>query len=364
MAKVPYTPEDLPLSHNRVNQLLFLRELIDAHKKIAQYQSLLQNTKIPSHLLLNPVMLNEAVQSTKIEGTQVTLDEVLEVDTHSRKNNKDVQEVLNYYQALREGMDKLSILPISTRLLKSMHLTLMSNEVRGSSRLPGEYRKIQNFIGPEGCTLESATYIPPQPQLVDKYMSNLELYINDPKDELDELVRIAVIHAQFETIHPFLDGNGRIGRILIPLYLYNKQVIDYPNFFMSEALERDKHKYYRFLNDTRYKGDWNQWIHFFLQAVIHQADKNIKLINDVNKLYDHDLDLAQSFINSSGVKKLIDAIYQKPIFTVHTISSVADVSEATCRRYLTILEANRIIFSDGKQRSKTYYYYNLLDKLR
>lgn len=364
MAKVPFTPESLPLSNDRINPLLFLRELIDANKKIAQYQVLLQNTKLPSHLLLNPVMLNEAVQSTKIEGTQVTLDEVLEVDTHSRKNNKDVQEVLNYYHALREGMDRLFVLPISTRLFKSMHLTLMSNEVRGSNRSPGEYRKIQNFIGPEGCTMETATYIPPQPQLVDNYMNNLEIYINDPKDELDELVRIAIIHAQFETIHPFLDGNGRIGRILIPLYLYSKKVIDYPNFFLSEALERDKHKYYRFLNDTRYKGDWNQWVHFFLQAVIHQADKNISLINDVNQLYDHDLAMAQSLINSSGVKKLIDAIYQKPIFTAQTISSLAEVSEATCRRYLTILESNRIIFSDGKQRSKTYYYYNLLDKLR
>lgn len=315
-------------------------------------------------VILNPVMLHEAVQSTKIEGTQVTLDEVLEVEARSRKNNKDIQEVLNYYHALREGMDKLAFLPISTRLFKTMHFTLMSNDVRGSSRSPGEYRKIQNFIGPEGCTIETATYIPPAPQLVDNFMSNLEIYINEPKDDLDELIRVAIIHAQFETIHPFLDSNGRIGRILIPLYLFNKKVIDYPNFFLSEALEKDKHKYYRFLNDTRYKGDWNQWIKFFLEAIILQANKNIHLINDVNKLYEHDLNIAQSLINSSSVKKLIDAIFQKPIFTVNSISSTAELSEATCRRYLSILEAQRIIFSDGKQRFKTYYYYNLLDKLR
>ncbi|MBD2847184.1 Fic family protein [Paenibacillus sp. IB182496] len=364
MKKTPFIPDRLPLQSDQLNQLFFLKELIEANKKIAQYQVLLQNTKLPSHLLLNPVMLNEAVQSTKIEGTQVTLDEVLEVETKSRKNNKDVQEVVNYYQALREGMDKLALLPISTRLFKAMHLTLMSNEVRGSNRSPGEYRKIQNFIGPEGCTLETATFVPPQPQMVDNHMNNLEIYINDPQDELDELVRIAVIHAQFETIHPFLDGNGRIGRILIPLYLFNKKVIDFPNFFLSEALERDKHKYYRFLNDTRYKGDWNQWVQFFLQAMIHQADKNIRLIHDVNQLYEHDLELSQSLINSSGVKKLVDAMYQKPIFTVHTISAIADIPEGTCRRYLTALESSRIVFSDGKPRSKTYYYYNLLDKLR
>lgn len=255
-------------------------------------------------------------------------------------------------------------LPLSTRLFKTMHTTLSSNDVRGGNRSPGDYRKIQNFIGPEGCTLETATYIPPAPQLVDNYMSNLEAYINDPKDDLDELIRVAIIHAQFETIHPFLDGNGRIGRILIPLYLFNKKVIDFPNFFLSEALEKDKHKYYRFLNDTRYKGDWNQWIKFFLEAVILQADKNIRLINDVNQLYEHDLKIAQSLINSSGVKKLIDSVFQKPIFTVHSISSTAGLSEATCRRYLSILESQRIIFSDGRLRSKTYYYYNLLDKLR
>lgn len=364
MAKVPFIPDNFPLEENRINPLVFLRELIEANKRIAQYQVLLQNTKLPSHLLLNPVMFNEAVQSTKIEGTQVTLDEVLEVEAQSKKSNKDIQEVLNYYHALREGMDRLSALPISTRLFKALHLTLMSNEVRGSNRSPGAYRKIQNFIGPKGCTLETATYVPPQPQLVDNYMSNLENYINNPNDQLDELIRIAIIHAQFETIHPFLDGNGRIGRILIPLYLFSKGVIDYPNFFLSEALERDKHKYYRYLNDTRYKGDWNQWIHFFLESVTLQANKNIKLINEVNQLYDNDLELAQSLINSSGIKKLIDAIYQNPIFTVNSISSVAEISEVTCRRYLSILESQRIVFSNGKLRSKTYYYYNLLDKLR
>lgn len=160
-------------------------------------------------------MLHEALQSTKIEGTQVTLDEVLEVEAQTRKNNKDIQEVLNYYQALRGGMDSLRMLPISTRLFKLLHETLLSNYVRGSNRSPGEYRKIQNFIGPEGCTIETASFIPPEPQLVNKYMDNLETHINDPKDDLGELTRVAIIHAQFETIHPFLDGNGRIESAVI-----------------------------------------------------------------------------------------------------------------------------------------------------
>lgn len=364
VAKLPFSPEEFPLKPDRINPLLFIRELIDANKKLAQYQILLQTSKLPSRLLLNPVMLHEAVQSTKMEGTQVTLDEVLEVESHARKNNKDVQEVFNYYQALLEGVDQLAYLPLSTRLFQSMHRTLMSNNVRGSNRSPGEYRKIQNFLGPEGCTLETATYVPPAPHLVNGLMSNLEIYMNEPRDDLDELIRTAVIHAQFETIHPFLDGNGRIGRILIPLYLFNKKIIDYPNFFLSEALEKDKHKYYRYLNDPRYNGDWNQWINYFLEAVIQQADKNMELIHQVNRLYEQDLHSAQSLINSSAVKILVDAMFQKPIFTANSISSATGLSQATCRRYLTILEDKKIIFSDGRQRSKTYYYYNLLDMLR
>lgn len=364
MALQPYLPEKLPLSENSINVNIFLRELIEANKKIAKYQVLVQHTKMPPMLLSKPVMKKEAVQSSKIEGTQVTLDEMLEAEAHSRKLTSDIQEVMNYYFALLEGMDKLAAWPISTRLFKTLHATLLSNQVRGSNRSPGEYRRVQNFIGPAGCTIDTATYIPPPPQLVDEYMSNLETYINDPKDELDELVRTAIIHAQFETIHPFIDGNGRIGRILIPLYMYNKGVIESPNFFLSETLERDKHKYYRFLNDTRYKKDWNQWIHFFLQAVIVQADKNISILQQVNDLYEQDLKKAHALINSSAMQKLINAMFQQPIFKVRTISKLADIPEPTCRRYLNILEEQKVIFSDQKLRSKTYYYYSLLDILR
>lgn len=364
MRKTPFIPTELPFKENVINQLDFIKELISANKSVAQYQILLKNTKIPSKLLLNPVMLKEAVQSTKIEGTQVTIDEVLEVEALSRKNTQDTQEVLNYYRALVDGMNQLQTIPISTRLFKFLHSILLSKGVRGSNRAPGEYRKIQNFIGSEGCTVETATYIPPEPQMVDHYMNNLENYINNPTDDFDELIRIAIVHAQFETIHPFLDGNGRIGRILIPLYLYNKGVIDYPNFFLSETLEKDKHKYYRYLNDTRYKADWGQWIKFFLVSVDAQAQKNIHFINEINKLYENDLEFARSLINSSNVITLIDTMFQKPIFTVKSIAILTGLTEQTCRRYLQTLEEHRLIFSDDRKRSTTYYYYNLLDKLR
>jgi Fic family protein len=241
----------------------------------------------------------------------------------------------------------------------------MSNGVRGQNRAPGEYRSIQNFIGPEGCTLKTATFVPPQPQLVDSYMSNLENYINNPNDNLQSLVRIAIIHAQFETIHPFLDGNGRIGRILIPLYLYDVNLINSPNLFISEVLEKDKHKYYRLLNGTRKEGNgWDEWIKFFLQSVNKQVLKNIDLIEEIDNLYELDLENAMNLINSTNLVDLIKAMFQKPIFNVKTISSLTGIPDTTCRRYLNTLEEEKVIFSDNKKRNRKYYYYNLLDLLR
>ncbi|GAB6004530.1 Fic family protein [Geobacillus vulcani] len=364
MKRKPFVPFKLPLVEDVVNQMRFLRELIEANKAMVEYQTMLRHSKLHPRFLLRPIMLKEAVQSTKIEGTQVTLDEVMETEAQSRKANSDVREALNYYEALVAGMDALKEIPISTRLFKQLHRILLSNDVRGSHRSPGEFRRVQNFLGPEGCTIETATYIPPEPHLVNEYMSNLEKYIHEPNDDYDELVRVAIIHAQFETIHPFLDGNGRIGRILIPLYLYSKGVIDYPNFFVSDVLERDKHKYYRYLNDTRYKGDWTQWIQFFLQCVHLQAKQNVRLIQKVNDLYEEDLEKASALVNSHNIRTVVNVMFQHPIFTANMMAELTGLPEATVRRYLNRFEEQQLIFSDGRMRSKTYYYYNLLDQLR
>ena len=239
----PFVPVELPID-DYINPLEFYDELISANTNVGKYEVMLKKSKINKDFLITPLSLQEAVQSTKIEGTQITFDEVLEFDIDKKEKNDDAQEVLNYYEALQYGKRALSRLPISTRMFKELHQILLSGGVRGESRAPGEYRSIQNFIGPEGCTMKTATFVPPEPQLVDDCMSNLEKYINEPNDDLHPLVRIAIIHAQFETIHPFLDGNGRIGRILIPLYLYDVSLIDFPNLFISETLEKDKYKYY------------------------------------------------------------------------------------------------------------------------
>ncbi|SDC42184.1 MULTISPECIES: Fic family protein [unclassified Candidatus Frackibacter] len=359
----PFVPVELPID-DYINPLEFYDELISANTNVGKYEVMLKKSKINKDFLITPLSLQEAVQSTKIEGTQITFDEVLEFDIDKKEKNDDAQEVLNYYEALQYGKRALSRLPISTRMFKELHQILLSGGVRGESRAPGEYRSIQNFIGPEGCTMKTATFVPPEPQLVDDCMSNLEKYINEPNDDLHPLVRIAIIHAQFETIHPFLDGNGRIGRILIPLYLYDVSLIDFPNLFISETLEKDKYKYYRLLNGTRKKENWDEWIKFFLESINKQALKNINNIEEIDKLYEKDLEKTMDLINSTNVVDLIKSMFQRPIFNVKMISSLAGIPDSTCRRYLSILEEEQIIYSDNKMRNRKYYYYNLLDLLR
>lgn len=372
----PYEPFRLPLGEI-IDLNKFMKELLEANKLIGIYQVLLKKSKIDPELLLIPIRQQEAIQSTRIEGTQVTLDDLLEYGADENKKTNDIQEVLNYYEALKYGEFKMSQIPISTRLIKEMHKILLEGDVRGKNRNPGGFRTIQNFIGPEGCTMETASFIPPEPQRVSEFMSNLEKYINEPSDDLHDLVRIAIIHAQFETIHPFLDGNGRIGRILIPLYLYDKNFIDSPNFFISESLEKDKFKYYRLLNDTRVdsvdltpkiiqkaKVNWNEWIKFFIEAMVTQANKNIELIENIDKLYEKTLGEGRAVIKSERVIDLIDVIFKMPIFTKKKLLELIDIPSSTLGSYLNKLEEKRVIYSDGKRRNRKYYFYDLIDILR
>lgn len=255
-----------------------------------------------------------------------------------------------------------------------MHKILLSGEVRGNHRNLGEFRSIQNFIGPQGCTIETASYIPPEPQLVDEYMSNLEKYINEPTDSLNDLIRIAIIHAQFETIHPFLDGNGRIARILIPLHLYDKKLISSANFFISESLEKDKFKYYKLLNDTRINTNeegkevtskrWSEWVKFFINAIINQANKNIKLIDSIDSLYNSTIENSRKLISNNKLIDIINVMFEKPIFTKKTIMERVEIPSSTLGVYLNKLEEEKLIYSDGKLRNRKYYFYDLINILR
>ncbi|WP_300529691.1 Fic family protein [Peptacetobacter sp.] len=374
--KKPYVPFDLPLNE-LVDVNYFLNELIDAATYLTLYDKCLAKSKLDPSLLMGHISLKEAVQSTRIEGTQATLSDMLEHNADEKIINTDILEVLNYSKALSIGESMLRDFPISVRFIKRLHSTLLEGNVRGKNRNPGELRSIQNFIGPSGCTINNATFIPPEPQLVPEYMSNLEKYINEPEDNLNELIRIAIIHAQFETIHPFLDGNGRIGRILIPLYLYDKSVLKRPIFFLSESLEKDKFKYYKLLNDVRvsisednYESDfgvakknWCEWIKFFLEAVTTQSQKNIDLIERIDTLYEETIDSLRKVIGSDRVIDIARFMLKNPIFTKKKMSEELGYPVSTVGNYLSKLENENIIFSDGRVRNKKYYLYSLIEIL-
>lgn len=377
----PYIPFILP-NDDLIDINKIINKLINANTKIAVYNEKLKNSKIRSELLMDLLSLKEAMESTKIEGTQVTMDEMFEYKADEKHPTNDITEVINYYTALKIGEDLLRTLPISSRFIKKLHVNLMSGNVRGGNKSPGNFRTTQNYIGPKGCTIETASFVPPEPQLVDEYMSNLEKYINE-YDDINDLIKLAIIHSQFETIHPFLDGNGRIGRILIPLYLFDKKILRNANFFVSESLEKDKFKYYQLLNNTRVvitdeednkeqylkdmqtaKNNFTEWVEFFLESCIKQCDKDLEKIDAIDSLYEKISDKAKELIRTPGILQVIDLIFEYPIFTTKLIRDKIKIAPATLNGYLTKLVEAKVIYSDGKNRNRKYFFYDLLNIIR
>ncbi|MBU3110956.1 Fic family protein [Clostridium lacusfryxellense] len=379
--KKPYLPFELP-NDKLIDKERLFNKVIKANKEIAIYNEKLKNSKVRPDLLMDLFSLKEALESSKIEGTQVTIDEMLEYRSDEKNATDDIKEVTNYYIALQEGVYGLKILPLSSRIIKDLHKTLLGGGVRGGSKTPGEFRSVQNYIGMQGSKIENASYIPPEPQLVDSYMSNLDEFINE-NDDINDLIKIAIIHAQFETIHPFLDGNGRIGRILIPLYLYSKGFISSANLFVSESLEKDKYKYYDLLNATRFsmtnkeddeeqyekdivlvRNIYSDWIDFFLSACINESNKLIDKIEKINELYNIVINKSIKVINSNKMTEIIDVIFEFPILTKNKIQSRMTIPTTTLDGYLRKLVEAKIIYSDGKPRNRKYYFYDLINILR
>lgn len=357
--KKPFMPEMLPIRLSDADVIDIYKLESDARAKIERFNSLLERSVIKDEVLMF-FSLDESIQSTRIEGTQATFSDVMESQVTGKKG-KDIQEVWNYFDALQEGMRLLKNIPICTRMFLQLHEIILRDS-RGQHRSPGEYRKTQNFIGPS-TKIEDATYVPPEPQVVEELMSNLEKYANDEFDDnFGPIARAGIIHAQFETIHPFLDGNGRIGRILIMLYLHNKGIIYKPTFFVSEELEKNKFKYYALLNNIRGKEPkWKEWLTFFISSSINQADKYINKLVAIEALYDELMIFAkQNNINSDAVI----AIFRMPFFTAKDIETRVGVSYNTARRYIERLLASGKIYGDDKKRNTMYRFYDLLDILR
>ncbi len=307
----PYLPDTLPLGDLDFRRLLPL--VGQANAALARYDGLLQGIPNPE-VMLSPLTTQEAVLSSKIEGTQATVDEVLEQEAGLLKEGekyKDIQEISNYRTALLRARDYLKDYPIRLGFIRELHRILMDS-VRGQNKQPGEFRQDQNWIGPPHCSMEQATFMPPNPiQLLD-YLQEWEVYLDS--DDVDFLLQTGLMHAQFELLHPFKDGNGRIGRILIPLFLYQKKALSQPMFYLSEYLENHRDEYYARLKAISAQGDWNGWAAFFLEAVIEQARQNAKRASDIRSLYDEMKTEIQATTRSQYTVHLLDAIFGQPIF--------------------------------------------------
>ncbi|MGM0417691.1 MAG: Fic family protein [Thermodesulfobacteriota bacterium] len=338
-----------------------------ANAAIAHYDGLL--SAIPNAaVLLSPLRTQEAVLSSKIEGTQATIGEVLEYEAGensgrvSERKRNDIQEVLNYRKAMLHAMKMLEKYPVSQRVILETHGVLL-NSVRGHGKSPGEYRKIPNWIGPPGCTIDNVRFVPISAEKIPEAMSTLEKYINS-YDVADKLIQLAVIHAEFEALHPFLDGNGRLGRMLVPLFLWQSGLISQPMFYISEYFESNRDEYYDKLLDVSANESWSSWCEFFLNAVINQAKMNTKKASDILKLYNDKKTELVDLTRSQYSILALDWIFEKPIFKSSDFVESSGIPEPTARRIINVFRDKNIITTleeASGRRSAVYGFADLLN---
>ena len=336
----PYIPERLPLQS--LDWVRFITLIGQANAELARYDGILQGIINPA-VLLSPLTTKEAVISSKIEGTQASLEEVLQYeaspDIKAEKYN-DIQEIINYREAMRFAIEWLKERQITLGLVKQIHGGLLDS-VRGRDKARGNFRSGQNYIGKPGTPIEHATYIPPDPFLLKDYLDNFEKYVH--YEEKDRLVQLAIIHAQFEIIHPFMDGNGRLGRMLIPLFLYEKKVLHSPMFYISEYLEAHRDEYYDRLLAVSSEKKWDDWIEFFLKAILAQAKTNSVRAKKILELYDIKKERIAKATHSQYVIKILDALFKRPIFSSTDFIKASGIPRRSALWLLRILKKEKII---------------------
>ena len=299
--------------------------LAEANKKLGELNAF--SLYVPDiDFFITMHVIKEATTSSRIEGTRTGVDEaLLSIDEIVPEKRDDWQEVQNYIRALNYSIDKLKNLPVSTRLLKDAHKILLEG-VRGESKMPGEYRTSQNWIG--GASLKDAVFIPPHHTEVSDLMGDLENFIHNDKIEVPHLIRIAIAHYQFETIHPFLDGNGRLGRLMITLYLVSTSLLHKPTLYLSDFFERRRSLYYDNLTFVRTSNNLIQWIKFFLVAVIETSDKGISTFREILKLKENieGVKMLSMGKRINNAKKLINFLYRKPLINVKNVENHLNIT--------------------------------------
>jgi Fic family protein len=336
----PYVPQALPLTGLDFARLI--RKIGPANAALARYDGLLQSVINP-RVMLSPLTNREAVLSSKIEGTQATVDEVLEYEAgmeFEREKVQDIQEIVNYRKALTLATEVLVDRPLTLSLIRAMHAVLMDS-VRGANKTPGQFRVDQNWLGFEGCEIDQATFVPPSPlQLLD-HLQAFERYL--AIDDVDALLQVAVVHAQFELIHPFEDGNGRIGRLLVPLFLYQKRSLASPMFYLSEYLESHRELYYARLRGISQDGDWTAWVEFFLEAIIEQAKSNTARVRAILGLYDRMKHRVTELTRSQYALQVLDALFVRPIFQSSDFVERSRIPKQSASRFLGVLREAGIL---------------------
>lgn len=336
--------------------------LVKANKQLALLEGI--SSRIPNiHLFISMYVRKEALMSSQIEGTQATLEDVLD-PMLEENTNRPVGDVVNYIKATDFAINRLKELPLCNRLIKEAHEVLLQG-VRGQNKSPGEFRHSQNWIGAAGCNLQNARYIPPSVEDMIQAMSDLEKYINGD-DELDVLIRAGLIHYQFETIHPFLDGNGRIGRLLITLFLMEKKVLSTPALYISYFLKKNRIEYYDRMNEVRLKGNYEQWIKFFLEAVYESAKDAVETIDKLTVLHDNYCLKIEGFgRRAKNAMRVFEYLESNPIIEIQKTAKELDVAFNTMSSIVKDLTSIGVLEQTSTQsRNRTFAYKEYLEILK
>lgn len=357
-----FIPVTLPPEPQIVMNGELSRLLSDADRALGRLDGVASVLPNPD-LFVAMYVRHEAVLSSQIEGTQSTLEDVLEyeVDPNVGDRVKDVEEVVNYVRAMNHGLQRLDELPLSPRLLREIHAELLK-DVRGSERQPGEFRSSQNWIGPAGCTLEQADFVPPPPHEMQEALGHLAKFLHD-RTSLPILIHAALAHAQFETIHPFLDGNGRVGRLLITLLLCERNVLSQPLLYLSYYLKAHRAQYYDRLTAIRNEGDWEGWVKFFLQGVLEVSQGATDTARAILHLRErHRGEIAGRLSGSANGMRLLDYALLQPLFSIRMVERHLGCAYATAANLVSEFESLKILQEiSGRQRNRLYRYESYLN---
>ena len=306
-------------------------------------------------LFISMYVEKEAVVSSQIEGTQASLSDVLQKNNSEKR--KETEEIVNYVHSLNYGLKLMDSLPLSIRYLREIHKELLKG-ARGENKNPGELRHSQNWIGPRGCTLSTATFVPPSVDKMIEALNDLEIYMNSDNN-ISSLIKIALIHYQFETIHPFLDGNGRLGRLLIILWLKYSNYLNFPLLYLSLYFKQNRTEYYSLLMDVRFKGKYEEWIKFFLKGIVEIAANSIDTITKIVLLKEEVNNKINSltFKNKDTYFNVVNYLYRRPYFTSNDLIDEFKLTKPTVSKIINeLVELGIVVPTSSKQRYVTYKY--------